>query len=156
MTSLGQDLARLFDRELSHLADEIAAYRSDADLWSTAGSQKNPPGTLAIHVAGGLEHFIGAALGGSGYVRDRDAEFTEHGLSRTAVVERVQACRARIVPILEDLDDHVLDRPFPVPVPQDLREAPARRFLLHLLWHLGWHLGHVYYHRLGLEKAGKC
>lgn len=151
MATLGHDLANLYRRELDHLADEIAAYRSDAALWTTRGAQKNAPGTLALHAVGGLSHFIGAVLGGSGYVRDRDREFGERGVSRDELVRRIRACRETVIPVLERLDDAVLEAPMPGAVPPAMQGATARAFLLHLLWHLGWHLGHVYYHRLGLD-----
>ena len=75
MNALGQELADLYGRELDRLAKEVAAYRSDDDLWSTMGSQKNPAGTLALHLVGNLSAYVGSGLGDSGYVRDRDLEF---------------------------------------------------------------------------------
>lgn len=65
MTStMGQDLANIYGRELDRLADEITAYENDTDLWTTMGAQKNPPGSLALHTVGALMHFISGALGG--------------------------------------------------------------------------------------------
>ncbi|MGD8277299.1 MAG: DinB family protein [Gemmatimonadota bacterium] len=154
MGTFGQDFAILFGRELDHLAEEVAAYRSDADLWSTMGAQKNPPGTLALHTAGGLMAMIGTALGGTGYVRDRDREFSERDVSRDEVVSRVRECRDTIVPILAGLDDATLAAPHPGRVPPHMQGVTTHAFLLHLLWHVGWHLGHIYYHRLGLAGGG--
>jgi Protein of unknown function (DUF1572) len=153
MSTLGQDFATIYGRELDRLADEIAAYRSDADLWTTTGAQKNSPGTLAVHVAGGLLCYIGAALGATGYVRNRDREFSERGLARNEVVRRVRECRDTIVPVLQAVDDAVLDGAFPGKAPARLQGITTRAFLLHLLWHLGWHVGQVYYHRLGIISA---
>lgn len=149
MSTTGQELASLYRRELDHLADEIAAFGSEADLWATAGAQKNAAGTLALHTAGGLMHFIGATLGGSGYVRDRAREFAEREVSRDELLRRIHECRDTVVPILETLDDAALGRPMPGTLPPFMQGATVRAFLLHLLWHLGWHLGHVYYLRLG-------
>jgi DinB superfamily len=152
MSSLGRDFADIYQRELDRLADEIAAYRSDADVWSTTGAQKNSPGTLAVHVAGGLMWFIGAALGHSDYVRNREREFSERGLSRDEIARQVRACRDTIVPVLRTLDDAALDAAYPGEAPARLRGITTRAFLLHLLWHLGWHVGQVYYHRLGIGE----
>ena len=93
MTStMGQDLANIYGRELDRLADEITAYENDTDLWTTMGAQKNPPGSLALHTVGALMHFISGALGGSGYVRDRDREFSERDVPRArSCVEFVTA-----------------------------------------------------------------
>lgn len=154
MGMLGQDFANIYGRELDHLAKEVAAYESDADLWSTIGAQKNAPGTLAIHTVGALNTFIGAGLGGTGYVRDRDAEFNERDLPRAEVIRRIHACRDTIVPILAGLDDAVMGQPHPGAVPERLRGITTHAFLTHLVWHVGWHQGHIYYHRLGLAGGG--
>lgn len=156
MNTLGQDFANIYGRELDRLADEIAAYRNDTDVWSTLGTQKNSPGTLAVHVVGGLMWFIGAALGHSGYLRDRDREFSERDLPRDEVVGRVRECRDTIVPVLQKLDDAVLDAAFPHETPARLQGITTRAFLLHLLWHLGWHVGQIYYHRLGTSAPASA
>lgn len=154
MGSLGQDLANLYARELDRLAGEIVAYENDADLWSTIGSQKNPPGALALHVVGGLLAMIGAALGATGYVRDRDGEFSGRGVPRDAIAGRIRECRDIIVPILEGLDEVALASAYPGRLPDRLRGGTTRALLLHLLWHIGWHQGHIYYHRLGIVDPG--
>ena len=155
MNTLGQDLAHLYGRELDRLADEIAAYGSEADVWSTRGEQKNSPGTLALHVVGGLMHYIGATLGDSGYVRDRDREFRERDVPRDHIVRRIQECRDVCVPVLEGLDEVVLHGPWSGELPPQLGDLTTRGFLIHLLWHLGWHTGQVYYHRLGVAGPGR-
>ena len=152
MSKLGQDFAHIYARELDRLADDIAAYETDEDLWRTVGAQKNAGGTLAIHTVGALSHFIGASLGNTGYVRDRDREFAERDLTREEIAERLRACRDTIRPVLESLDDAALDAPHPGDVPTRLAGITTRAFLLHLLWHVAWHQGHVYYHRLGLGE----
>jgi hypothetical protein len=152
--SLGQEFARIFARELDRLANEIAEYRSDADLWSTVGAQKNPPGALALHVVGGLLAMIGAALGGTGYVRDREREFSGRDVPRDEVVRRIRECRDVIVPVLGGLDDATLAKPYPGTTPPYLEGSTTQGFLVHLMWHLGWHLGQVYYHRLGIGEGG--
>ena len=73
---LTSTLAKLYERDLNKLKDEIAAYRGDADLWVAAQGTANSAGNLCQHLTGNLKHFIGAILGESDYVRDRDAEFS--------------------------------------------------------------------------------
>lgn len=150
MTSAGSEIASLYRRELDRLADQIAAYESDAALWSVRGSQKNPPGALALHIVGGLLAMIGATLGGTGYVRDRDGEFSGRDVPVGEVVRRIRECRDTIIPIVEGLGDDVLSREQPGPVPPHMQGATTRAFLVHLLWHLGWHQGQISYHALGV------
>lgn len=150
--SLGADMAKLFGRELDRLATEIDAYESEQHLWQTLGAQKNPPGTLALHLVGNLLHYIGAELGGSGYVRDRDAEFGDRDVPRGDLLRRISDCRSTVTAVLEDLDDDRLGDRYPGELPEHLAGATTRGWLLHLLWHMGWHLGHIYYHRLAIES----
>lgn len=153
MSTMGQDFANIYGRELDRLVEEVLAYQNDSDLWSTSGAQKNSAGNLALHTAGTLMHFIGVGLGASGYIRDRDGEFSARDLPRDEVVRRIRECRDTVVPVLEGLDDDAMDTTNPGEVPARLQGITMRAFLLHLLWHVGWHLGHVYYHRMGLIEA---
>lgn len=152
MSSMGQDFARMYGHELDRMAEIISGYETDADLWSTVGAQKNSAGTVAVHTVGGLLHFVGAYLGGTGYVRDRELEFSERDVPRAEVARRIHACRDTIVPILEGLDDETISGPMPGPLPPVMQGATVHLFLLHLMWHIGWHTGQAYYHRLGLTE----
>ena len=147
--SLGYQFGLIVSRELARLSDEIRDLPGDEALWVTRGGQLNPPGTLAIHLVGNLMHFVGAHLGGTGYVRDRPAEFDERKLSRDEVLARIFSCRDTVVPILEGLSDAQLAAPYPGDAPVSMRGVTTQEYLVHIVWHLGWHLGQLYYHRLG-------
>jgi uncharacterized damage-inducible protein DinB len=153
-SSLGADLAFLLGRDLDALAAQIGRYPDDASLWRIEGEVTNAAGTLALHVVGNLRHYVGGVLGGSGYVRDREAEFTRREPGREDLQAMVRACRAEVVPVLEGLDDRVLAGPYPGDLPASLRGATTRRFLLHLSGHLMWHLGQMDYHRRLLGGPG--
>ena len=45
-------------------------------MWEVSGEIKNSAGNLCLHICGNLQHFVGAVLGNSGYVRKRDEEFS--------------------------------------------------------------------------------
>lgn len=140
-----QEIRGLILRDLDALVRELEAYPDTATLWATPPGLPNSGGNLALHLAGNLEHFVGAVLGGSGYVRDRDAEFRTRGLSREEVVRRVGQARAAVAAVLPGLGEADLARDFPVPV-AGVRVALGD-FLAHLAVHLGYHLGQVDYHR---------
>jgi hypothetical protein len=150
--SLGADLAAVFGRELDRVRDEIEAYEDEAALWRAQGAQKNAPGTLVLHIVGNLMHYIGAELGGTGYVRDRVAEFEDRDVPRSELLECVAECREVIVPVLEAVGDERMGATYPGVLPTHMAGVTTRAFLIHLTWHLGWHLGHIYYHRLALAS----
>src|SRR5439155_5610342 len=67
-------------QELEQLRDavrEIAQPLSEQQLWAKPVEPGNSIGHLILHLTGNLNHFVGAHLGGTGYVRDREREFTE-------------------------------------------------------------------------------
>lgn len=78
------DLARLateeFSRYFEHMAQRIdrtvRSVPADA-LWRKPFSFGNSIGHLVLHLTGNLNHYIGAVIGGSGYVREREKEFTD-------------------------------------------------------------------------------
>ncbi|HEV8597980.1 MAG TPA: DinB family protein [Gemmatimonadales bacterium] len=145
MTAQASSLAAIFVRELNTLRMEIEAYPSDAELWRVVPGISNSGGTLALHLAGNLQHFIGAILGGSGYLRDRDAEFASRDVSRAELVRQVDEASAEVQRTLEQLDPAALERTYPQPV-ANVRVTTAD-FLTHLASHLAYHLGQVNYHR---------
>jgi uncharacterized damage-inducible protein DinB len=51
----------------------------DGQIWWRANEGSNSIGNLVLHVCGSSRHFVGRALGGSDYKRDRPAEFAERG-----------------------------------------------------------------------------
>src|SRR5579883_283629 len=50
---------------------------TDQQLWTKPLEPGNSIGHLILHLTGNLNHFVGAQLGGTGYVREREREFTE-------------------------------------------------------------------------------
>lgn len=147
MRELARDFARIVGRDLDKLAQQIEGYPSDADVWRVAGDTKNSAGTLALHLVGNMEHFIGAVLGHTGYVRDRDAEFATRDVPRKEIVTLVTACRGQVVSTLEGLSDAALHLPYPGKLPPHMEGATTHLFLVHLTAHLSWHMGQVDYHR---------
>jgi len=139
------DVRRLLARDLAGFAREIEQFDDDESVWRTAPGVTNSAGNLALHVCGGLQHFIGNALGSSGYVRDRDAEFATRSGSRAALQALIHDTAAVVDRTLSSLGDDRIDQPMPVPAgPYRLRTG---LFLLHLAVHLGFHLGQAGYVR---------
>ena len=142
---LAATLARFLARELRSLRRELEAYPDDASLWALPPGLPNAGGTLALHLAGNLRHYVGAVLGGTGYVRDRPAEFAARGVPLAAVLAEVDAATADVQATLPRLTAEDMARPYPEPI-RDV-DLETGTFLLQLLVHLGYHLGQLSYHR---------
>jgi hypothetical protein len=145
MTTQSASLGGIFARELTSLRQEIEAYPTDADLWKVVPGIANPGGNLALHLAGNLRHFVGAVLGGSGYVRNRDAEFSTRNLSRAEVAREVNDAQTALQNTFRNLGAAELAAEYPEPVAK-VRINTAD-FLTHLASHLSYHLGQIDYHR---------
>jgi uncharacterized damage-inducible protein DinB len=152
MTSVSALLSGILTRDLISLRKEIEAYPAEADLWRRAEGITNSGGTLALHLAGNLQHFIGAVLGNTGYVRNRDAEFAERDVPRAEVLHRIDAALAAVQDTLAGLSDADLGREYPLPVGKVRVETAD--FVIHLATHLAYHLGQVDYHRRMVTRTG--
>src|SRR3989442_8012412 len=81
MTTSFSHLARLaLVQELQELGDavrQLAQPLTDQELWTKPINPGNSIGHLILHLTGNLSHYVGAQLGKTGYVRDREREFSE-------------------------------------------------------------------------------
>ncbi len=139
-------------RDLRGLAREVSAYPTDADPWRPLPGIANPGGTLALHLAGNIRHYVGAVLGGSGYVRDRAAEFSRRDVPRAELVAEIERAVADAERVLPALTSATLAAPFPEAVGG--HRFVTSRFLVHLVAHLGYHVGQVDYHRRVVAGGG--
>lgn len=138
-------IGAMISRDLQALKRELEAYPDERDLWKTPPGIANSAGTLALHLCGNLQHFIGAKLGGSGYVRNRPQEFAARDVPRAELARLADVTLAAVERALAALDDAGLERAYPEPVAGFT--VKTGDFLIHLVGHLDYHLGQVDYHR---------
>jgi len=100
---------------------------------------------LALHLAGNLQHFIGAILGGSGYKRNRPQEFEARNVSKVNLISELQKAKSSVKETLSNLNPEVSSKNFPEPF---IGETVSNYFILvHMASHLNYHLGQINYHR---------
>jgi uncharacterized damage-inducible protein DinB len=136
---------RCLVRDLAGFELELEAYGDEASIWALPTGVNNSTGTLTLHVCGNLRHFIGAVLGKSGYVRDRDAEFADRGLPRTELLMLLAITRDEVSRALDGLDSDALPLDYPLTI--NKATLSTGRFLVHLATHLTYHLGQADLHR---------
>ena len=135
------ELNALFQRDLQKTIDEIRSYPSEELLWTINGEIKN--------AAGNLMHFIGALLGDTGYVRNRDVEFSAREVSRDEIVQKLEETKRMLNEVLPTLNEAKMKDDFPGKIPFEMNTG---QFLVHLYGHLTYHLGQINYHRRLLTK----
>jgi len=142
---LKEILLEIYERDLDKLKAEIEAYRNEDDLWKTTGEITNSAGNLCQHLTDNLQHFFGATLAETGYVRDRDAEFASKGTTREDLLADIEAARASVRTTLEKLSDEDYPKTYPIEVFG--KPMTTGSFLTHLTTHFNYHLGQINYHR---------
>ena len=139
------DVAAILDRDLRTLRRELEAYPDERQIWRQVPGLPNSAGTLALHLAGNLQHYVGARFGGTGYVRDRDAEFTRRGVTRAELIAEVERARAAIRTGFDRLEPASLEQDYPEPIAEAL--VRTGDYLVHLCTHFTYHLGQLDAHR---------
>jgi Protein of unknown function (DUF664) len=138
-------VAGILDRDLRALRREIDAYPDEQQLWQPVPGLANCGGTLALHLAGNLQHYIGARWGGTGYVRDRDAEFGRRNVPREQLIAEVERARTAVAAGLARMPAAAL----PLDYPEIIGRSRVRtdEYLVHLCTHFAYHLGQLDSHR---------
>ncbi|MEO6883034.1 MAG: DinB superfamily protein [Bacteroidia bacterium] len=142
---LPQNLASIYKRDLTKLKEEIQAYHSENEMWKISGEIKNSGGNLTLHLIGNLNHFIGFALGNTGYIREREKEFSEKNIPVTKILVDIDNTILMIEKTFFSMTEHDFQKKYPLSTP--LKEPSVEEFMLHLHVHLNYHLGQINYHR---------
>jgi uncharacterized damage-inducible protein DinB len=141
---LGEGVRLALIGQLEGLRDALKASAeplSEADFWRKPLEPGNSVGHLVLHLTGNLNHFVGAQLGGTGYVRDREREFTEGRPPRKAeTLASLDAAVATFRRVVGGLSAEALLAPHP-----EARFGNVVNTLVHLIAHFALHRGQVSY-----------
>ncbi|MBL6646306.1 MAG: DUF664 domain-containing protein [Flavobacteriales bacterium] len=138
-------LRHILVRDLGALAEEVKSTPESA-LWRSVDGVTNSVGTLAVHLCGNLEHFIGHEIGQNGYQRDREAEFSGQPIPKASLISSIRHAQATVESVLGQLELHRLDEEMPHPPPHHAGSS-IRFFLMQLSCHLSRHMGQANYLR---------
>jgi len=144
-----ESLKSLFTRDLNKLKTEIESYQNEETIWKIDKNILNSTGNLCLHLVGNLNHFIGAHLGNTGYIRNRDLEFSLKDISRAELIQQIESTIEVVNSSLEKLSAEDMEKEFPLePFGYPMT---TEYFLIHLIGHLDYHLGQINYHRRLLD-----
>jgi len=106
-------LSNLYEKDLRVLIEEVKQFKVEDNLWQTTGSVKNSAGNLALHIIGGLNHFFGATLANTGYIRTRDQEFSKKGVKREDLITGLEEVIGIVTKTLNNLTQKELEAEYP-------------------------------------------
>ncbi|MDY8136230.1 DinB family protein [Aquimarina sp. 2201CG5-10] len=141
---------KIFKRNLESLKTEIALYKDEKQLWKVEKGVTNSAGNLCLHLIGNLNTFIAAQIGKSGYIRNRELEFTDKNVSRSVLESMIDETINEIEKSLDQLSIEQLREEYPRLIAEE--KASTEYMLVHLATHLTYHLGQINYHRRLLDE----
>ncbi|MGA7838646.1 MAG: DUF1572 family protein [Ignavibacteriaceae bacterium] len=144
---LKNSIIELFERDLTRLKDEINLYTDESKLWITEKEINNSAGNLVLHLLGNLNHFIGSTLGNSGYVRQREKEFSNKDIPRQEMLGEIDKTSVTIKNTVGKMNEEDFNNDYPLEVFKNKGKMKTEFFLVHLTGHLNYHLGQINYHR---------
>lgn len=131
----------IFHRDLLKWKEEILAFKNEEDLWKVKGNLKNSGGNLTLHIIGNLNHFIGTHIGNTGYVRERDKEFSDKNIPRDVMIKNLERTTEMVKDVLSELNDSDFQKIFPLDTFG--KDRNNHFVLVQLVSHLNYHLGQV-------------
>lgn len=138
-----------YERNLELLKKEIEAYKNEQNMWKTQDGISNSGGNLCLHIVGNLNHFIGANLGKTGYERERDREFSDTGLSRQDLIEKIESVATIVETTITGLEAEHFREDYPELLLGNQMDTGT--VLAYMSGHLAYHLGQLNYHRRLLD-----
>ena len=149
--TIGAGLAKRYE-ELGAKVAELAGPLSDEQFWKKPFAFGNSFGHLVLHLTGNLNYYIGAEVAGTGYMRDRDREFTEVARPpKNEVLQRFSDAVAMVARTARAQSE----RDWSLPYTAMREETAANRFniFLRCATHLHHHVGQMMY--LQFEFVGR-
>lgn len=149
-SKLSLSVATIFERDLKKVIHELNQVQEEKSLWILDGSINNTAGNLALHIAGAVNHFIGAVLGKNGYIRNRAREFEEKNVPKDDIISKLNQAVNVVIEVMPRLTEADMEKEFPEKIGGNTFTIGF--FLVHLVSHINYHLGQINYHRRILEK----
>ncbi len=142
---LKESILEIVNRDLNKLKDEISLYNDESSLWLIKNEINNSAGNLCLHLIGNLNHFIGALLGKTGYIRNRENEFSAKNILRENLFKEIDKTIAVVSLTLQNFSNEDFEKDFPTDKHGKIVKTDF--MLLNLITHFNYHLGQINYHR---------
>lgn len=129
-----------FGLRVNRLAEDL----SEEQFWTKPHSYGNSFGNLVLHITGNLNYYVGAQIAQTGYIRQRDLEFTEIYVGqKQEVLSKLDAAVEMVVTSLKNQTDGDWDHAVNAVGADDVKD----RFGMYLRCavHFHHHIGQMIY-----------
>ena len=156
MSSLSPTIATGFVNHYTDFAlrvHRLAEGLSEEQFWTKPYSYGNSFGNLVLHITGNLNYYIGARIAQTGYIRQRDLEFTQtHVGQKQEVLKKLDDAVDMVVASLRNQTDGDWGQTFEAVGADDVKD----RFSIYLRCaaHFHHHIGQMIYLVKELTHAG--
>lgn len=147
MSSLSTTIASGFVNQYTDFGlrvHRLAADLSEKQFWIKPHSYGNSFGNLVLHITGNLNYYIGAQIAQTGYIRQRDLEFTQiHVGEKQEVLRKLDEAVDIVVTSLRKQTDADWEQTFNAVGADDVKD----RFSIYLRCavHFHHHIGQMIY-----------
>ncbi|WP_300665495.1 DinB family protein [Fluviicola sp.] len=142
---MNHEFERSFVKDLASLAKEIELCDENTLLWQVPPGVTNSIGNLSQHLIGNLNHYIGATIGHTGYVRNREAEFSERYFTKAELIAEFAKTSEMVQQVLGSITEEQLNEIYPYETFG--YSMTTNHMITKLASHLGYHLGQINYLR---------
>ena len=155
MSELSESLGAALTGEYRKRAEEPHKWvdpLSEEHFWRNPFSHGNSVGHLVLHLTGNLSYYVGAQIAKTGYVRNRDLEFSEpRKLPKAEVLRKFDETIAMVIAAIENQSEADWTAPYTAEREPDSRNRVT--LFLRCASHLYHHVGQIIYLSRELRKA---
>ena len=155
MSVLSESVATALASEYRHRAAELHKWvdpLSDEQFWRNPFANGNSVGHLVLHLTGNLSYYVGARIAGTGYVRNRDLEFSEpRKLPKAEVLRNFDDAIATVIAAIGNQTEPDWTAPYTAEREPDSKNRVT--LFLRCASHLYHHVGQIIYLSRELRKT---
>lgn len=155
MSELSEAILAAFASEYRNRAAELHKWvdpLSEEQFWRNPFSHGNSVGHLVLHLTGNLSYYVGAQSAKTGYVRNRDLEFSEpRKLPKAEILRKFDETIAMVIGTVEKQTEADWTAPYTAEREPDSKNRIT--LILRCASHLYHHVGQIIYLSRELRKA---
>ena len=154
MSALSESLGAALASEYRNRAAELHKWvdpLSEEQFWRNPFPYGNSVGHLVLHLTGNLSYYVGARIAGTGYIRNRDLEFSEpRKLPKNEVLQKFDEAIAAVISAIEHQSETDWTAPYTAEQEPDSKNRVT--LFLRCASHLYHHVGQIIYLSRELRK----